>query len=291
MNFNPAWFSGLSPRVLLVTGSGFQRELIKDALIARVGAVAGKWILSPDQLALEILRDGGCVLSLVSPAGRQEFYRLLFSNRTVLAHYLALRQLKRQDGFYRRLDQAVLACREVIAHEQEREVLEERLQALGLGNAELRREIVGLSRALDAWMESKNLADGPRLLGLATQELVRRRSLGELPGILSGREALFRFRVQDPQALESLFFDELASVLPCRDGMELFATEADFPSWTWKRSHTLHDSAERLATQLLDRDWSKQVILIPDTAPDVRLALRRALQDAGIPEFDPRDPQ
>ncbi len=291
MNFNPAWFSGLSPRVLLVTGSGFQRELIKDAVIARVGAVAGKWILSSDQLALEILRDCGSVPSLISPAGRQEFYRLLFSNRAVLANYLALRHLKRQDGFYRRLDQAILACREVIAHEQEREVLEERLQALGLGNADLRREIVGLARALEGWMESRSLADGPRLLGLATEELARRRSLGEISGILSGREALFRFRVQDPQALEALFFDELASVLPCRNGMELFATEPASTSWTWKRSHTLHDSAERLATQLLARDWSRQVILIPDTAPDVRLALRRALQDAGIPEFDPRDPQ
>ncbi len=291
MNFNPAWFSGLAPRVLLVTGAGFQRELIKDALIARVGAVAGKWILSPDQLALEILRDRGSVPSLISPAGRQEFYRLLFSNRSVLAHYPSLRHLKRQDGFYRRLDQAVLACRDVIAHEQERDVLEERLQSLGLGSVELRREIVGLARALEGWMDSKGLADGPRLLGLGIEELLRRRAQGEVPAILSGREVLFRFRVQDPQALEALFFDELASFLPLRDGMELFAAEPISASWSWKRSHTLHDSAERLVSQLLARDWSRQVILIPDNAPDVRLALRRALQDAGIPEFDPRDPQ
>ena len=42
--------------------------------------------------------------------------------------------------------------------------------------------------------------------------------------------------------------------------------------------------AELLVSELLERDWSRQVILIPDTAPEVRLVLRRALRDAGIRE-------
>jgi RecB family exonuclease len=291
VSFDPSWFSGLAPRVLLVTGAGFQRELIKDAIIARVGAVAGKWILSPEQLALEILRNAGAAPTLISPAGRQEFFRFLFSNRSVLASYPVLRGLKRQDGFFRRLDQAVTACREVVAHEQERDVLEERLQSLELGGARQRHEIAALARALEGWMESIGVADGPRLLALAIQELVSSRAEARVPSILQGRVALFRFQIQDPQALESAFFEELAGLISCRDGMDLFRSEPLSPAWCWNRSHTLHDSAERLASDILQRDWSRQVILIPDTSPDVRLALRRALQDAGIPEFDPRDPQ
>jgi hypothetical protein len=277
--------------VLLVTGSGFQRELIKDAIIERVGAVAGDWILSLEQLALAVLRDSGAAPSLISPVGRQEFFRFLFSNRTVLASYPVLRGLKRQDGFFRRLDQAVTACREVVAHEQERDVLEDRLQSLELGNAEQRREIVALARALEGWMDSVGVADGPRLLALAIQECSRIRAEGRTVSILQERVALFRFQIQDAQALESLFFEELSGFITCRDGMELFSAEPASPTWSWRRSHTLHDSAERLVSELLERDWSRQVILIPDTAPDVRLALRRALEDAGIPEFDPRDPQ
>ncbi|NDD93389.1 hypothetical protein EBZ37_15070, partial [bacterium] len=228
--------------------------------------------------------------------GRQEFLRLVFSNRHFLAQVPQLKRLKRQDGFYRRLDQAVQTCREIVGHEEEREFLEGRLQQLFLGNLSVRNEVLAVSRALESWMDSEQIADSARVFRLALDVLEDCHLGGSVPVALAGRRVIYRYQVQEPQSLESLFFSRLSTFIPIQDAGDLslpapHSSESQAASWRWRRSHTLHDSVELLMSELRNRDWSRQVILIPDTSPDVRMVLRRSLRDAGIPELDPRDPQ
>ncbi len=306
MIWDASLLEGLEPSVLFVVGAGHAREQIKDAVMARVGSIAGTWIVSVDQLAMEILKDEEGAPELLSPSGRQEYLRLLFGNRAVLSGFPRLRELKRQEGFFRRLDQALLACRSGPAHADEREVMEERLVSRELGDAELRAEIVRLSEALEGWMEALGLADSPRLLRLATEKLekVGISSLQKpvvVPAILQGRRVLIHFQARPSESLEARFFEALGGLMTVHEGRieSIFgetAGDGDSPAaeWRWSRSHTPHDSLEWLTAELAEEarrgQWAQQVILIPDGAHELRLALARALQEAGIPEHDPRDP-
>jgi hypothetical protein len=155
-----SWFSSLAPRVLVVVGKGYQRERIKDIVLSECGAIAGQWIFTPEQLALTLCSAGS--QELLGPTTRQEFFRLIFTNRAVLANFPELKKLKRQEGFFRRLDQAVMTCREVGAHDEEREVIESRLEQLELGSSALRLEVRGLASAWDSWLEAQNRFDSSK---------------------------------------------------------------------------------------------------------------------------------
>ncbi|MEN9723495.1 MAG: hypothetical protein RJB38_1481 [Pseudomonadota bacterium] len=289
--FDPSWFSGLVPRVLVVVGEGFSREQIKESVIAACGVVAGQWIFTLEQLAQEVYQSihSGNEIQPWSDAGRQEFYRLLFSNRSVLGAFPRLKALKRQSRFYQRLDRAVMTCRGSVAHEFERSVIEERLQNEGLGDHELRAEILRLSETLESWLRAEQLADGPRWLSLASDALSSQQSR-----LLRGREKLLYFSVEEAQGAQAVFLDQLRQHLPVMTDHSPGCNPdpGSTPSlWSWNRSHTLHDGVQRLVDTIQKQDWSKQVLLIPDSEPEVRMVLRRALAEAEIPEQDPRDPQ
>ncbi|MBU6375487.1 MAG: PD-(D/E)XK nuclease family protein [Bdellovibrionales bacterium] len=296
MNLDPSWFSGLTPSVILIVGAGYQREQIKDSIMEQVGAVAGKWIFTPDQLAREIVMSEMGDLGLVSSLGRQEYFRLIFSNRKLLARFPSLKKLKRRESFFARLDRAVQSCREVASHSAEREFLEGRLAQLNLGDPELRREIQHLAGTFEAWLESENIADSTRYYQCAIEILDRYSVAGGFPKILQGRRQALRYTIQDASSLESLFFTKLGAFIEVSDGSSLLLSVSQEElaerrvSWNWKRSHTLQDSVERLVSELRSQDYSKHVVLIPDSPSDARMVLRRALKEAGILEMDPRDP-
>ncbi|MCM2323837.1 MAG: PD-(D/E)XK nuclease family protein [Oligoflexia bacterium] len=281
---------GLHPSVGLAVGPGFAREEIKSFLLSRGTALTSDAVTTAQDLARKVLNAFGAGITAEAVLGglaRQEVLRLLVAERRIAARLGELKKLRRQGGFFRRLDQAIQAGRLAAAHADEEEVLAERLEQR-FGKSPVRDELRLLARAYEAWLTGAGLWDPPLLLRTATERLYAE----GWPERLVLPEEILHFTLQHPESLERSFWDALGTrVRVSRPSVEVAAAAGGAaPAWGWERWHTLDDACERLAEALSrETDLSRHAVLIADS-PMVRRSLKRALRDWGIPEADPRDP-
>ncbi|MCM2277534.1 MAG: PD-(D/E)XK nuclease family protein [Oligoflexia bacterium] len=281
--------AGLSPATWLAVGPGFAREEIKALLLESGSAFVADAVTTAPEIARKVLNASGRSIgseAVLESLGRQEVLRLLLGERRLSARFPELKKLRRQGGFFRRLDRALQAGRLAISHAEEEEAILGRLEQR-FGKSSLREELSLLARAYEAWLMGSELWDPPLLLRQATEALAR-----EWPARLQQPGEILHFTIQQPESLERTFWDALSRTVPVR--RPEWGTPAG-PGvrevrWSWERWHTLDDAAERLAECLAaERDLTGHAVLLADS-PSVRRSLKRALRDWGVTEADPRDP-
>lgn len=301
--------AGLSPRRWVAVGPGFSREDVKAVILLSGRGWVGEAVTTLQEIAWKIVvapsSEGGGkadrrVPAILGAAGRQDLLKLLLSDSRISSRMPELRKLRRQRGFYRKLDRALQMGRMAFSHEPEREVYDERLeQRLGAAaRRPVRAELHALARAYEAWMLASRLWDGPLLLRAATERL----GASGWPTSLRRPEAIDYFTAQLSESLERDFCDALGREVRWERIGPLEARSAgageEGPGGEratrdparWQRWHTLDDAVERLAEEFGSAaSLSEHVVLIPDE-PGVRRSLNRALAAAGIPQADPRDP-
>jgi RecB family exonuclease len=286
-------------------GAGFSREDIKAFIQAHGRGFTGDSITSLPKIALKIASSQNAELDASKVLGalaRQEVLRILLAEKRITAHLPELKRLKRQSGFFRKLDGAIQAARIAFAHEEEGAVYGERLQTR-FGDNPVREELQRLSMAYEAWLDGGSLMDPPMVLRLATQILNER----GWPEHLPRPESVHVFSAQLEESLERAFWDAMARhaevmrVGPLQnreapaqsEPPTAQATTACAQPWQWELWHTLDDAAEeladRMATAEAESGYRDCVVLIPDTS-SARRSLRRALESRGVPLADPRDP-
>ncbi|MDR3608276.1 MAG: PD-(D/E)XK nuclease family protein [Oligoflexia bacterium] len=290
--------AGLWPRVWIAVGSGFSREELKSVILDAGYALTADAITSLTDVASKILtadraadRAANPIGAVLGSSSSQEALRRLVADRRILAHLPEIKRLRRQTGFFRKLDRAIQAGRMASAHPDEEEALTERLlQRLGAGQYRpLRDEVRLLARAYEAWLEGhpQVLWDAPRLLREATACLASR----GWPEGLGVPEEILYFTGAASESLERAFCEELGRHLSFKRMGPLEAKpdlgEIDFQ---WERWHTLDDAADSLADRLLEAgSLGHQVVLIPDDTA-IRRSLKRAFDARGIVSADARDP-
>lgn len=277
--------SGLEPKAWAAVGPGFAREEIKSLVLRAGGGLTSFAVTS----AIEIAQRIAGAEAVLEPVSRQEALRMLVAEPRILAKLPELKRLRRQRGFYRRLDRAIQAGRLAAAHDQEMQVQLERLESR-FGRNPLRDELLLLAGAYEAWLDAAAFWDPPRVFRAANERL----SGGELPVGMEFPETVYRLGVQEPESLELAFWDQVSRftrVEPVWQAPPAAAVAGE--SLRIERWHTIDDACEKLAEELaslpLDEVAREHVVLIPDSAP-IRRSLKRALSAWGVPEADPRDP-
>ena len=278
---------GLRPRTWICVDTGFSREEIKEFLLRQGQSLISDAVIQPEELCRKILSVPK--ESVLGSFSRQEILRLLLAEPRISKAMPELKRLRRQSGFFRKLDRALQQGRRAFAHAEELQVHTERLIALGLRRS-LRLELQKVASAYEAWLEGFGLWDFPLLLRKATESLRE----GSLAGVKFPEEIL-HFSAERPQSSEQEFWGALATHVSVQQVSPLEALSPSPPSpWRWQRWHTLDDAAEALAESLAKSLNEKSVlgscaILVPDV-PSVRRSLKHALEYYGIPVADPRDP-
>src|SRR6185437_8373320 len=229
---------GLEPRAAICCGPGYSREELKALLLSQGRSLADSSILRIEEICARVLRVGGEPLKTLA---RQEALRLLLGERRILARTPELRRLRRQAGFYRKLDRAMQAGRLAVAHAEEAEVYAERLRAR-FGPSPIREELKLLASAYEAWLEGMDLWDPPRLLSHACAAL-----RDSKPDDLALPQKIVVLSTEKPESLEREFWDLLSSRAEVEHwGFDL---EPRGGRWQWQRWHTLDDAADGLADE------------------------------------------
>jgi len=275
---------------LTLVASGYSREDFKAPALDR-SVMGGKGFFTPESLAAEICKKGDDRGFRAAPRLlRQEYARLLLTHRSTLSRFPELRRLRRQPGFWRKLDQSLLAVRSTALHEDEARVLLQRLKDMR-GLRPVQAELFELSSLWAQWLESQGYEDSISVFNKASQIL----SGQGLPPEMRYTGATL-WQNEPSEAAEAAFIAELSRNLelvcatPASEGARPDAVSLEVESW-----HTIQDCAESLGDELVKyidagEDPRKLVVLIPDSDGSVRLALQRVLRDRGIAELDPRDP-
>jgi len=295
--------SGLRPQAWVCVGAGFAREDVKTLVLkgpggpstTRRGFVAEavttiqeicvRWLAS----SLYVRGAGeGVPISkedVLGSLARQEVLRLLLADSRISSGMKELKRLRRQGGFYKRVDQAIQQGRLTFLHEQEELVYAERLTQL-FGENPVRDEVRALTLAYEAWMQASRLWDLPLLM----KEVMKS---DHWPESVSMPEEIYVYSAQTPEVLEFEFWRSLSRfVRIVYVGQK--AASGEEPTFQAKirlqRWHTLDDAADVLADILAGAESLRDhAVLMPDQ-PSVRRSLRRALDARGIPLADPRDP-
>jgi hypothetical protein len=280
-------FVGLRPKSWICVGQGYAREEIKASLLASGQGFVAAAIGGLDEVCLRIVKAAGRAgpheKPVLGPLARQEVLRAILSDRRLRGRFDELAHLRRQGGFWRRLDRALERGRLAFAHGDEERVYEERLR-MRVGARPLRDELRLLSSAYEAWMRAEGFWDLPLLLAEATAILDE-----GWPAGLDRPESIHHYSVQAPESRELAFLELLGRHSAYRrmgegEGPAHLETE-----WSWERWHTIDDCADALASELSAGSLEDVAVLIPDDAA-VRRGLGRALGEWGIPLSDPRDP-
>ena len=162
--------AGLRPRAWLCVGAGFSREDLKAQLLSRGLGFTGEAITSLPSIALRIAGALDPELGATRVLGglaRQEVLRLLLADTRISAKLPELKRLKRQAGFFKKLDNALQAGRLAFSHAEEGAVYAEWLLSR-MGRNLVREEVQLLALAYETWLEGSKLLDPPSLLSRAT---------------------------------------------------------------------------------------------------------------------------
>lgn len=278
---------GLSPSVWCCVGPGYSREEVKSFFLERGIALVGNGITTPELLCREILRLSGASQAELSPLGataRQEVLRLLLNEPAISAHLPELKRLRRQRNFFDKLDRSIQAGMMCFAHEEERAVIHERLNA-HLGENPIRDEMNGLARAYTAWIEAESLIDPPLLYEKATEFL---RDQG-WPSELYCPEKIVILAARKLESRELGFWEQLEASVSLEFLPHQNSEAISHPIWHWERWHTFDDAVGSLSPRLLRTAASKDAVVIPDD-PSLRRSLSEAFRSNEVVLADPRDP-
>jgi RecB family exonuclease len=279
-------FAGLKPGAWLCVGSGFVREEVKAFLLGAGHAFVSDAVTTTAELSLKIARANSD--RVLTSLARQEVLRVLLAERRISEALPELKRLRRQSGFFKKLDRAIQGGRLASAHSEERAVYADRLRER-LGDEPVREEVERLHAAYEAWLEALNLWDQPRVFAEAARVL---EAGGGVAADLRLPSEIFLLRAQQPESLERAFLDALSRQVSLRIVEPPSEVQPEFSETVLRceRWHTIDDAAEALAERLLEVEkLSEQVVLIPDL-PAVRRSLKRALDSRGLSLAEPRDP-
>lgn len=281
---------GLEPKTWLCIDSGFSREEFKEILFKEGVGFVKDALMSPEELCIKIVQPTSHKpLTVLGPLARQEVLRTLLSERRISRNLPELKKLRRQRGFFKKLDRSLQSARKCFAHAEEEGVLEEKLVFSG-GQDPRRTELRNLNQAYEAWMGANGYFDFPLLMREATRLLDSHQDLNQLP------EEIILYSAVTPESLEQSFWEALSKRIKVqrRGPLQEFPIEfetSNAESLQWELWHTLDDAAQSLAERLAQDPgfFENQVILIPDFA-SVRRTVVRALDMYSVPLLDPRDP-
>jgi hypothetical protein len=275
---------GLKPRASFVVGPGFSREELKDIVLDQVQGISSSAVLSLLDVARLIL--GVDAKRILRPSTRREWIAQLVDHPSLKARFSRLRMLKKQTGFYSRLDRALQAGRMSYSGEAEYEVLTERLRELGFSDR-VRPELEALAQGYENVLRSKNLWDEPLLLEEASRCILSPefdRSRCSVPS----RLIFLHVTGQAPRA--RAFQEDLS-----RAGFQIEERGLEYlglalvdriPEHTWHVAHTQDDALELALSRLTP---GQDAVLIADD-PQLRRSFNRAIQRLKIPLADSRDP-
>lgn len=280
---------GLDPSAWIITEGGVSREEVKDAFLTRGVGFTAKSIQDVSGFCRHILGPLVQDSQILSPSTRQEVLRKLLGEPERLERMPSFRRLKRQRGFFRKLDRAIQSARMTYSNVPEREAQMERLRAAEIQNP-LREELSLLILDYEEWLQKNHAWDQPRFILAAVAVLGTPEVEIELPS---------RIVVIGSAPGESRA-EALWDALRARVGTErlllndLLKEDAALPAqWSWEEWHTLDDAVEamcdRLAVEAREGRLGENGVLMPDI-PVVRRSFKRALTERGIELKDPRDP-
>ncbi|MBL7714728.1 MAG: PD-(D/E)XK nuclease family protein [Bdellovibrionales bacterium] len=291
---NLSYFEGLRPRAWISADQAFAREEIKKIFFDHGMGISSETLVRPETIAalgLDVTSD-----RFLGSLARQELLRHLMAQSAILSFLPELKRMRRAQGFYKKLDQAIQAGRRVAGSDHEAETMDSVL-ARRLGSDPVREEVSRIAIAYETWLESQNYWDDARLL----QEWVIRFKQGRaLSSRLKVPQKIFRLEALPDGGLVQSFWDGFTGLFPDCEVVRVPLVSASnddsekvrLPELEWGAWHTLDDAADALAERLSTESpeqWDEQVILIPDD-PSVRRSLTRAFLAWGIPSSDPRDP-
>lgn len=286
-------FEGIRPRAWISADTAFAREEIKKVFFDHGMGVSSETLVRPETIAALGLGIG--TDRFLGSLARQELLRHLMGQSSILSFLPELKRMRRAQGFFKKLDQAIQAGRRVAGSDQEAETMDAVL-ARKMGKDPIREEVGRIAIAYETWLESENYWDDARLL---QEWVIRFRARKPLSRDLKVPEKIFRLEALPDGGLVQAFWDSFSGIFPNTqvEKVDLLGDEpAARPDLFWGAWHTLDDAADalgaKLAQQMVDQGAAvldDQVLLIPDD-PSVRRSLNRALESHGVPSSDPRDP-
>ncbi|MBC7693334.1 MAG: PD-(D/E)XK nuclease family protein [Methylotenera sp.] len=305
-------FNGLHSKTWICVGQGFAREDIKEYLLSRGQGFTREVVTTLQGLCVQILSPEIPDLKTrsLNPLARQEVLRMLLAEPKINAKLPELKRLRRQNGFYKKLDRSIQGGRMSFAHAEEQAVYRERLNRRGNADSEgderrgnsgdfgisrpVRDEIEALAFAYETWLSASSLFDPPLLLRRASEHLEQ---LYELP--FRAPEEILYFTAVGAESLEDNFwsslkrFTTITRIGPLEDVASDGASELAV-EMKWEKWHTLDDAADALAEKLsllqLQGEAVKDHAILLADIPQVRRTLKRALKSYGLVLADPRDP-
>lgn len=287
---------GLKPHSWISVDLGFSREDFKEILFTQGISLGGDAVTQAPELAFRIIKkfwQKKCPqLAQVSATGRQEILQKILKLRELRNQFPELSRLRRQRGFWRKIDKALQQGRKAFAHASELGVLQERLKERGFENP-VRDELKQLSVLYEAFLNSVDLVDEVRSFQLATHALTEALNDPDSAEVFRRffPKKIYRLSSGRAEALELSFWESVREWVPVENSIHSESLEVLGP-FHGEKWHTLDDAAEACADHIatLKEKCPRVAIVIPDL-PSVRRTVERALSERGIQKADPRDPQ
>ncbi len=291
-------FSGLYPEAWLCLDKDFSKEEIKNLILRQdkneSQGLLSTVILDVNLLCKWIIESSGEPIpreNILGSLSRQEVLKMLLSERRILTQLKEIKRLRRQRGFYKKLDRAIQAGRNSFSHNDEERVMSERLNEL-LGTNTVREDVRALAITYEAWMNANNYYDPAMLLQKAHAVLDSGAKHFNWP------KEIYFLRSQKLESLCATFWEKIKSYAKLNmlgiDNTSFIAAQT--PQINWDKWHTLDDATESLAETLSEHakkngieSLKDHVVLIPDL-PKIRRSFRRSLQSWGLYLLDPRNP-
>lgn len=285
--------SGLDPKLWICVEGKYSREDIKTYLLSCGISFVSNAVTNLQALSVQLINYSGDS-QVVKPENilgslvRQETLKQIFLELRFGAHqekFPELRRLKRNRGFFRKLDQTLQKSRMTFSHWEEEEVFNDFLNEK-IGNNPRREEVRIFARLYEAWLQQHALWDLPLLLRKASEVL----SQG-WPEKMRKPDRVLVFS-SSLESLEEGFYQNLGdyTIVERVDPDSIFAQKKKGSSWSWERWHTLDSAVDSMVEQMdSSQEVVKHYVLIPGASSERRI-LDRSFADAQLPLADPRDP-
>jgi len=154
--------TGLTPRAWLVVESGINREEVKAILLSAGISFVGEAVLDLPGFCVKMFDGLISARDLLTASARQEVLRSILQKTARSGEtWPELARLRRQKGFFKKLDQSLQSLRQTYSTEEERLAAVELLSAFP---TPIRDEIRRLVVHYEAWVSAQKKWDPTRLL-------------------------------------------------------------------------------------------------------------------------------